>query len=170
MTVVKYVCVIDEGVEYELSHFRKYVHDILSHRAGWVMYGYTFAEAGANGADATVIHLSSNEYISSFGDDFKGMSVANCSLNHIHINFLRWMTGAKDTNPHDAVRVSMTLDEYRSYVIQHEVGHILWGCTSDDHKRSCVDGVAPIMLQQTNGVGEGCVPNTSPLAIDEPPT
>ena len=169
-----YTCHIQDGVDYKLVDFRKLVRDILTHPHSWRTYGYTFTETPANETRDKRrhfnIYLAHDSYISSFGDTFHGMSVANCAVNDIHINYRRWMTGAKDDDVNDPVRSTMSFDMYRSYVIQHEVGHILWGCTAMDHKTKCVNRVAPIMFQQTNGVGENCAPNGFPLEKDLPPS
>lgn len=175
MNEYKYVCSVDKGVDYKVSLFRKIVNEILNHPRGWNARGYTFREYTQPHAELLVtspiihIELSTDAFISSHGPSFEGMSIANCNSHTIHINYERWMTGAKDDGTNDPVRTEMTLNEYRYYVIQHEVGHILWGCTQNDHKKECIKGVSPIMLQQTNGVGQLCRPNHFPLDIDIPP-
>jgi hypothetical protein len=50
-----------------------------------------------------------------------------------------------------------SLHEYRTYVLLHECGHAL----GQGHRR-CTGGPAPIMLQQTRGLGE-CTKNIWPL-------
>ena len=167
-----YTCHIQKGIDYTLSHFRKLVRDILTDTRSWRKYGYTFTEHSSkqnhDGARHFNIYLAHDAYVGRLG--FHGMSVANCTTNDIYINYRRWMTGAKKNDMNDPVRTTMTLNMYRSYVIQHEVGHILWGCTAMDHKTECIDKVAPIMLQQTNGVGGDCTPNGFPLEEDVPPS
>ena len=48
---------------------------------------------------------------------FTGLSCADLSDNTIYININRWRRGSK--------RSLLDLDSYRTYVINHEVGHIL---------------------------------------------
>ena len=90
------------------------------------------------------------------------MSVCHCTKNKVYINLDRWLTGAHH-NPGDNVS-SMPLEEYRNYVVLHEVGHVLSQCSPLDHKDAtqCRQGKAPIMMQQTRGVSP-CTWNTHPL-------
>lgn len=67
------------------------------------------------------------------------------------VNSLRWLTGA----PAYAGR----LEEYRHYVINHEVGHAL----GNGHAQCPGRGKpAPVMMQQTKGVG-ACTPSAWPF-------
>jgi hypothetical protein len=71
------------------------------------------------------------------------------------INIARWVRGA----PAYAGR----LDVYRTYVINHEVGHALGHL----HAHACLsNGLAPVMMQQTIGTrsvtGQVCRPNAHP--------
>ena len=73
----------------------------------------------------------------------------------MHINAHRWTGGP-------VVRQARSLDDYRQYVVSHEMGHVL----GFDHVACPGDGqAAPIMMQQTLGVGS-CAPNTKLTAID----
>jgi hypothetical protein len=57
----------------------------------------------------------------------------------------------------------LTLDDYRQYMVSHEMGHIL----GHDHVTCPSPGApAPIMLQQTKGIGK-CKPNTKLTANDK---
>lgn len=154
--------------------FREHVQRILAHQQGWAQWRYTFTYEPQHTlalsrtlAMATTRHftlvLTPNDQISRYGPEFRGMSIANCSENYISINEKRWKTGAKP-NPDDPIE-GMSLEDYRMYVVLHEVGHILSNCSKSDHKTRCApSGKAPIMMQQTNGVGKGCAPNTFPIA------
>ena len=61
----------------------------------------------------------------------------------------RWFAGAKKSG--------LKLEDYRQYMVSHEMGHIL----GKEHQKCRGKGEkAPIMLQQTLGIGE-CIPNTN---------
>ncbi|MFL6130964.1 MAG: DUF3152 domain-containing protein, partial [Mycobacteriales bacterium] len=77
-------------------------------------------------------------------------SCYNGELSRAVINDARWVRGA--------VAYAGNLTAYRTYVINHEVGHAL----GHDHQQCPKAGApAPVMMQQTLGVG-GCRPNAFP--------
>ncbi len=82
---------------------------------------------------------------------FKTAGVKSCSRNwEVFVNSDRWLLGAAPSQ--------MPLDEYRKYVINHEVGHSL----GEEHQRCPGPGaLAPVMLQQTLSLN-GCLPNPWP--------
>ena len=82
---------------------------------------------------------------------FKTVGIKSCSRNwEVFVNSNRWLLGAAPSQ--------MPLDQYRHYLINHEVGHSL----GEDHQRCPRTGaVAPVMLQQTIGLN-GCLPNPWP--------
>lgn len=68
----------------------------------------------------------------------------------VMINLRRWLEGADPSG--------LSVQDYRTYVVNHEVGHAL----GHEHVDCPAPGqVAPIMLQQTLGLG-GCTPNPWP--------
>jgi hypothetical protein len=68
------------------------------------------------------------------------------------VNLFRWREGAEASG--------LGLDEYRHYVVNHEVGHAL----GHGHRPCPAAGApAPVMMQQTKGIG-ACAPNAWPLA------
>lgn len=76
----------------------------------------------------------------------------SCAVgSNVIINFERWDTGSPSWNG--------SLDDYRSLVINHEIGHWLGfghsGCTG-------VGQAAPVMQQQSISL-QGCTPNPWPL-------
>lgn len=85
----------------------------------------------------------------------------SCSRNwEVFINSDRWKYGAAPAG--------MPIDDYRRYVVNHEVGHSL----GEDHRACGGPGqTAPVMLQQTIGL-DGCLPNPwpNPSALGAPTT
>jgi len=79
---------------------------------------------------------------------FDNLSCAEMNGHHVYINANRWFHGSKESK--------LSLDNYRQYLITHEMGHIL----GYKHKKCpCKGCKAPVMMQQTLGIGD-CIPNT----------
>lgn len=88
---------------------------------------------------------------------FKGLSCADVNLKIVYINRNRYLRGA--------VKSKLSLSDYRVYVINHEVGHIIGKghvkcpCTGKCNKK------VPVMNQATKGIGH-CRPNNMPLKYE----
>ena len=65
----------------------------------------------------------------------------------MYLNSERWFKGS--------AKSKLTLDNYRQYMVSHEIGHIL----GHQHVK-CKGHLAPVMMQQTLGIGN-CSPNTA---------
>ena len=153
----------DVAAEVPTEDFARQASHILDLPRGWRRWGFRFvrvypdadgaAQMRRRRAQYFTLQLAPNAEIRKFGaKDFDGMSVCDCGHNMVHINADRWRGGAKPTTT-DNVR-HMPLAAYRQYVILHEVGHILSQCSPTHHQKKCAPcGRAPIMMQQTNGVG-----------------
>jgi hypothetical protein len=77
------------------------------------------------------------------------LSCAELGGRFVFLNASRWFHGSSESK--------LPLEDYRQYMISHEIGHIL----GFDHKKCpCIGCKAPIMMQQTLGIGE-CEPSTS---------
>lgn len=143
---ITYICVVDADVNYSQSEFTKEVKAYLADKHGWISRGYSFREVKAN--PRCVIHLSSPRTIREVGCSDPSLSCAEMGGKHLHLNAMRWTTGAKQSE--------LPLKEYRQYMVSHEMGHIL----GFDHVTCPAPGApAPIMMQQTLGIGS-CKPNT----------
>jgi hypothetical protein len=79
---------------------------------------------------------------------FDNLSCAELGGRYVFLSAKRWF--------HGAAASKLPLSEYRQYLVSHEIGHIL----GHDHKQCpCKGCKAPIMMQQTRGIGD-CIPNT----------
>ena len=119
----------------------------LNDPEGWGSKGYWFEEV-KNG-EKVHIRLSSNETITSECGLDKKLSCAILGGNKMWLNAERWF--------HGSAKSKLSLDNYRQYMVSHEMGHILGHEHSECPCKGCR---APIMMQQTLGIGQ-CKPNTS---------
>jgi len=145
---MRYSIVLDEGVSLspkDLRVFREQVAIYLADPDGWGRT-HTFEEVPTGGE--VVIHLSSPEDIRKAGCVNTRLSCAELGGKHMRLNSMRWFRGAKESG--------LPLEEYRQYMVSHEMGHIL----GYDHTTCPRPGApAPVMMQQTLGIGK-CTPNT----------
>jgi len=125
--------------------FDFYVMSYLNSPDGWSQYGYFFEQKD----DGEIsIRLSSPKTIQSICGVSSKLSCAELRGTKIYLNSERWIYGSKKSK--------LSLEDYRQYMISHEMGHII----GKDHKNCpCRGCKAPIMMQQTLGIKE-CTPNT----------
>jgi hypothetical protein len=147
---IKVKVVVDPDVQKQYSvppgQFEFYAITYLNDPEGWSKKGYSFEGVSYN-QDVT-LHLSSQSTIDGeCGLDGK-LSCAEFKGKTIWLNADRWYRGASKSK--------LSLDDYRQYMISHEMGHIL----GYEHTNCPGPGApAPIMMQQTKGIGK-CTPNT----------
>jgi hypothetical protein len=123
-----------------------YVVVYLNDPSGWTKKGYSFEPVTTN--EDILIRLSSPDTVTKICGLPNNLSCAEFNGKHIYLNSDRWFHGASKSR--------LSLDNYRQYMISHEVGHIL----GFDHQNCTCEGCkAPIMMQQTLGIGK-CIPNT----------
>ena len=107
--------------------------------------------------------LETQDFIDSkFPSNIKGLSVTQSRAN-VHHGLMAPKTTFSYENWSDVplkLRGKYNIHEYRTYVLLHECGHAL----GLGH-RECTGGPAPIMLQQTRGLGE-CTKNLWPLETE----
>jgi len=140
----------DVAEKYNISnpsviHFLILVY--LNDPDGWGKYKYYFEET--DHGEKVHIRLSSTRTINSECGLEGQLSCAILKGNKIWLNAERWF--------HGAAKSGLTIDNYRQYMVSHEMGHILGHEHSECPCKGCK---APIMMQQTLGIGK-CKPNTS---------
>jgi hypothetical protein len=116
--------------------------DTLNDRRGWRKFGYNFKYNPYQNVDF-IITIVPNKTIKKVCN-FSGLSCADTSTNTVYLNLEKWKKGS--------YKSKLSLDEYRTYLIFHECGHIL----GKDHieLEDCKPGTkCPVMIQQTIGIG-----------------
>jgi hypothetical protein len=152
MKHIRYTFRIDPDViqEHEIHipvQIGYYVGAYLNDPNGWAKYGYFFEPVESR--ESVLIRLSSPATIKKICGLPGNLSCAELGGRHMYLNADRWF--------HGAAASKLSLTDYRQYMISHEIGHIL----GHEHKKCpCKNCLAPIMMQQTKGIGE-CKPNTS---------
>lgn len=126
----------------------KKIDETLKSTQGWTQKGYMFQNVDDVHHCDFVICMVPNDYIVKKCRLHK-MSCADTDKNIVYINEARWKRGSSASR--------LSLDDYRTYIVMHEVGHII----GRGH-HTCTKGRAPVMMQQTLGIGD-CRPNCWPL-------
>lgn len=123
-----------------------YIIAYLNHPNGWSTKGYFFEPVSDR--EDVLIRLVLPSIIEKECGLSKNLSCAEFRGKHVYLNADRWFHGSKESK--------LDLADYRQYLVSHEIGHIL----GYDHvKCPCAGCSAPIMMQQTLGIGK-CLPNT----------
>jgi hypothetical protein len=148
---MKYKFTIDDDVmkTYKIRSEADIGYDVgiyLNDPDGWSKYGHFFEPT--NTREDVHIRLSSPTTIAKICGLPGNLSCAELGGHNMYLNADRWFHGAAPSK--------LPLKQYRQYMVSHEIGHIL----GHEHKPCpCKGCKAPIMLQQTKGIGE-CAPNT----------
>jgi hypothetical protein len=145
MKTLTYRVDVDDDVDYPLAKFTQEVQIYLADPHGWEAHGYMFVCSPKGDIRIT---LASPGTLAKSGCYDGQLSCAEVGGKNMKINAGRWV--------HGSAKSGLDLEDYRQYVISHEMGHIL----GHDHVKCSKKGAAaPIMMQQTLGIGE-CRPNT----------
>lgn len=145
---MRYRTSVDPDVHYPPARFAQEIAIYLADPDGWAQM-FTFVP----GPGGKHIRLSSPSTLKSEGCKNDGLSCATLGGTDIWLNADRWMHGAPASR--------LPLVEYRQYMVSHEMGHAL----GYDHVKCPGSGPAPVMMQQTLGIGS-CEPNTKLTKID----
>lgn len=153
MKTVRYRAVVDPDVHYPTKQFQDEIAIYLADPNGWAQWAvFVYAPSGP----AKVIRLCKPSTLKQEGCKDDTLSCAILGGDMIWLNADRWFRGSAASK--------LALLDYRQYMVSHEMGHSL----GYDHVRCPRSGPAPIMMQQTLGIGS-CTPNTSLTAMDVKP-
>uniref|UniRef100_A0A6C0JNM8 DUF3152 domain-containing protein n=1 Tax=viral metagenome TaxID=1070528 RepID=A0A6C0JNM8_9ZZZZ len=151
MKHVQYKFLIDDEVikNYRISIPIQISYSIgayLNDPNGWAKHGYFFEPVDSE--EQVLIRLCMASTVKKICGSSENLSCAELGGRFMYLNADRWFHGASASK--------LSLQDYRQYMVSHEIGHIL----GYDHKKCpCKNCPAPIMMQQTKGIGE-CKPNT----------
>ncbi|MDO5049826.1 MAG: DUF3152 domain-containing protein [Actinomycetaceae bacterium] len=146
-----YTIEIDQGLPVEGEEFSREVSATLNNKHGW---GRNFQQINDPTKADTRIILASPNLVDKLCAPLKTMGQTSCNNNqYTAINIERWAYGASPF-----LQAGGTIEEYRQYVISHEVGHAI----GHGHAPCPAPGAtAPVMLQQTLNM-RGCQTNPWP--------
>lgn len=148
-----FVHTVDPELAHRESEFVEGVFTTLNDPRGWRRAGVTFCPSARAGAELT-IGLALPRSVDLLCAPIETQGEVSCALNgRAVINAKRWDHGT---------RAWHNLTEYRTYVINHEVGHLL----GLGHANRCAsDGRAPLMMQQSRREIP-CEPNGHPTTYE----
>jgi hypothetical protein len=150
---VTYSVSVNGSVDTSLKKFSTEVGDTLHGRKGWQQAGLRFKEV-SDGGDLQIVLVNSG-LMSSYSE---GCSAKwNCRVGkYVLVNDARWEGASDAWNS-----AGLSLADYRSMTINHEVGHFLGHL---DNERTCdkPGDPAPVMQQQSIDL-QGCAFNAWPL-------
>lgn len=149
-----YSVTIDEDVKKKFKLFNAgerqidfYIMAYLNSPDGWSQDGYVFEQVQRD--PDVFIRLSLSKTIENICGLSPMLSCAALGGRHMYLCAERWFNGAPKSK--------LSVDDYRQYMLSHEMGHIL----GKEHVQCPGKGRnAPVMVQQTLGIGE-CIPNTN---------
>lgn len=161
-TKVWYVSIaVDPSIKYSEKNFSKKVQKVLQDPRGWenvLNINFKFVKPNEKLKHPRKIHvrLSENDLIYE-KCNINNMSCCDMSTGEVWINIDRWVHGSNASK--------LDIYGYRTYLINHEVGHALGflhqQCECSDELAIC-DAYVPVMTQQTLDIGK-CKPNPYPL-------
>ena len=132
----------------DMEVFTRIATPLVEHKLGW--HGLTVV-ASKHEADSVVM-LTPGRVMRDMFPEFAEtrLSVCNMDTREIWVNEDRWMHVVSDAS-------RLPLPAYRAYILHHELGHALGFGHAQPHT-----GPAPVMVQQTLGIGM-CTPNPFPI-------
>jgi hypothetical protein len=150
-TLLQYDVAVENGLQLDAAEFGAFVNATLADSRSWTAGGaWRFQQvAEGAGADFTVYLASPEQRAILCGSQNTTVSCRNG--DNVVINSARWITGVDHWDG--------TLETYRQYAVNHEVGHRL----GHGHEVCPAEGeLSPVMAQQTYQLA-GCIGNAWPF-------
>ena len=147
----RYTVAVEQGLGVDEAGFARAVDEVLADPRSWTAGAQVSFQRVPTGPAEFRVVLASPELTDRLCAPLHTDGDVSCRVGaDAGINVKRWRRGA---TPYAG-----RLSEYRAYVVNHEVGHVLGhGHTSCPRPGE----LAPVMVQQTLGVG-ACRPNPWP--------
>lgn len=152
--VVKVAVVTEKEISVDTEAFAARVLGTLNDERGWGADGsVSFELVAADEAELTV-RLATPGTVDELCAPLDTGGYTSCRVDSdVVLNVDRWASATDNF-----LEAGGTVDQYRVYLVNHEVGHFL----GQGHVTVCEpDGRAPVMMQQTLDL-EGCEPNGWP--------
>jgi hypothetical protein len=150
---IRYRVLVEQGVELTSAEFVAQVDAALGDPAGWAAAGRSFARVDER-AEITVL-LARPSTVDRLCKPLATRGRYSCGRGgRAALNLDRWERGSRAW--------TASLGEYRTYMVNHEVGHLL-GIPHADCPAA--GEPAPIMQQQTFGL-DGCLPSAWPSTAE----
>ncbi|WIK64290.1 DUF3152 domain-containing protein [Gleimia hominis] len=144
-----YVLQVEDGLPVDSAQFATEVAQTLNDPRGW---GRNFKQVRQKG-DTTLV-LASPKKVDELCAPLDTAGETSCHNGNVTvINIDRWVGGAQEF-----LRAGGTVQQYRQYVLNHEMGHAI----GYGHQQCLTAGaLAPVMMQQTLHM-QACRPNPWP--------
>lgn len=143
---------VERDLAIDLERFADFVVTTLNDERGWsAQMDVAFAHAGAGTEADLLVRLATPDTVDDLCDPLPTGGEYSCATpDGAVLNALRWAEGAETFSEAGGNRT-----EYRHYLVNHEVGHLL----GHGHAQCPAPGEpAPVMVQQSITL-DGCEPN-----------
>lgn len=140
--LIRYSVEVEDGLPIDPACFARVVELTLGDDRSWIGSGAYAVQRVDEGADLRVT-LASPRVVDDYCLPLRTGGIFSCwDGSRAMLNFDRWQNGASDFGDR--------LAEYRTYMINHEVGH---GLGRGHHDCTGAGDPAPVMMQQTKTTG-----------------